>query len=456
MSDLVPAAAGGLPLSAAAGGMPFSPGADGMSGTIMAPARAAQLLLWGIIAGSAALLLWAALAQVHATAVAAGRVVAAAPLQTVNHPEGGIVRAILVRPGATVARGQLLVRLDPATVSAELGRGSSGAAALAARIARLEAEVAGTSPVFAADLAATAPAAVAAERALWEAHRSDAATAVAGEAARLDGADRALVAAEAERAARGEARAQAAREAAMIAPLVEKGIMSGVALQRAQSAVALARANEAGAAAGARRAAAQVAEAGAARRAAATRLRGLAAEQLAAARAEYAALTASLPALRGRLAASEVRSPVAGTVQRVLVTTLGSAAAPGAPLVEIVPRGAALAIDAALAPGDIGFVHIGQRAAIKLTAYDSAVYGTLTGRVERISPDAIVDERSGASHFAVRVTTPATSLTAPDGMRLPIAPGMVAEVDLLGPQRSVLSWLLAPMTRLRDNAFRER
>ncbi|OYU13847.1 MAG: secretion protein HlyD, partial [Alphaproteobacteria bacterium PA4] len=108
-----------------------------------APARVAHAMLWGIAGASALLLLWAGIAPVPEIAVAPGRVVPQRQLQTVSSLDGGSIAAILVRPGQRVAAGQLLLRLDPGSASAEAGRQGAAMAALRARIARLEAELAG-------------------------------------------------------------------------------------------------------------------------------------------------------------------------------------------------------------------------------------------------------------------------------------------------------------------------
>ncbi len=422
----------------------------------MEPSTASRVLLWSIAGFSVAMLGWAGLAQIDETAVAGGRVVPSRQLQVVSNLEGGVVKAILVKPGDSVQAGQVLLRLDPQSADGDYGKTSANAAAMAARIARLEAEVRGAAPEFPAGLAAAAPAAVAAERLVYAARRVDLAAATASESARIDGATRALAEAESMLAVRQEARAQAAREADLMGPLVEKGIEPRIALDRARSALAQARAAEAGAAQTVSRARASIAEANAGLRAANGKYRSQAVDTLAAARLELASQSASLPSLKNRVERTELRAPIAGTVNRVLVNTIGGSVRPGEPLVEVVPGGDTLVIDADVRPADIGFVRTGQKAIVKLTAYDSSIYGTLSGHVERISPDAVVNERTGETHFQVRVRTDQAGLKARDGMLLPVGAGMIAEVDLLGHKRSVLSYILNPVTKLRDNAFREK
>ncbi len=419
------------------------------------PARAARAMLWSIAGFSVLMVGWAGLARIDETAVATGRVVPQQQLQIVSNLEGGTVQTILVHPGQRVAAGAVLLRLDPATAAAEFGRSSAAANALAARIARLEAETSGTALHFPGGLETAAPAAAAAETALFDARQAELAAATGGDGARVEGARRGLGQARADRDSRAEASAQAVREAAMLEPLVEKGIEPAINLDRARSAVVQAHAAESAAAEAVRHAEAGIAEASAGRAGAIGRFRSQAVDALAAARAEYAGQAAALPALKTRMARTEITSPIAGIVQRVLVATVGGSVAPGAPLAEIVPAGDALVVEADVRPADIAFVHPGQSATVKLTAYDSSVYGALHGRVDRISPDAIINERTGESHFQVRIVTSANSLKAPDGMMLPIGAGMVAEVNLIGHKRSILSYLLSPVTKLSENAFRE-
>ncbi len=420
------------------------------------PSTASKVLLWSIAGFSGLMIAWAAFSEVDETAVASGRVIPSRQLQVVSNLEGGVVQAILVRPGEKVVAGQVLMRLNPQVADGDFGKTSATTQSLAARIARLEAEVSGHAPYFPAGLETAAPAAVAAERSVYAARQSELSSASASEAAKAEGAERALNQAESDLAVRREGRAQAEREASLMAPLVEKGIEPRIALDRAQSALAQARSAEAGAGDAVRRASAQVSEARAGQRTVSGRFRSQSVDALASARLEIAGQSAALPALKDRVARTEIRAPIAGTVNRVMMATVGGSVRPGEPLVEVVPAGDTLVIDADVRPADIAFLHPGQKATVKLTAYDSAIYGGLTGHVERISPDAVVNERTGESHYVVRIRTDQAALKASDGMVLPVGVGMVAEVGIIGHKRTILSYLLNPVTKLRDNAFREK
>lgn len=252
----------------------------------MSPGLASRRLLWSILGFCSVMIAWAAVAEVNETASAPGRIVPQHQLQVVSHVDGGVVAAILVRPGDVVAAGAPLLRLDSGGAAADFGRRSAAANALSARILRLEAEAAGRAPAFPTALTVAAPGAVAAEQALWQAHQRDVANGSAGVSARIDGARRALAEAEAGAAASAEARAQAAREVAMLAPLVDNGIEPRLTLDRARWALVQTEANAAGSAEAVARAQAAVAEARAVAAAVTDRWRAEASNDLAQARAE--------------------------------------------------------------------------------------------------------------------------------------------------------------------------
>lgn len=416
----------------------------------------ATVLLWVIVALTAALLLWAGLATVEEVVHANGRVIPSSRLQVVSNLEGGIVSEIMVKAGDRVAAGQPMLRLDATASNADFARNDTSIDALSARAARLDAEASGRSLAFPAALETRAPALVANERALHNAQLASIGTEREIARSRLLQAERAAGQAEAELASQSEALEQARREVEILAPLVEKGVEPALSLVRARSTQRQAESARAAAREAVRRAAASRAEAQGAIRNVEQRFRAQASEALATTRGEIAAQSQSLPALADRLRRTVLTAPVAGQVNRVLVATVGGSIRPGEPLVEVVPAGDTLVIEAKVSPADIAFIHLRQQANIKISAYDYSIYGTLPGIVENIAPDAVTDERTGTSHFIIRVRADAAALTGPDGARLPIGAGMTADVDVLGRERSVLSYLLTPVTRLRDNAFREK
>lgn len=406
------------------------------------PSRAANLMLWVIAAFVGIFVLWAALAKVDEVSRAQGRVIPSRQLQVVSNLEGGIVRDILVRQGQKVEAGQPLLRLDATQFSAQFTKEQEGYNALVARITRLQAEVDGASPQFPAGLVTTSPALVAAERSLHQARQSELAAAISVANSQLDQTRTAVI-------TRGQAKSLADRELALIGPLVEKGIEPQIELLRAQSAASQATGEYRGAQSAVNQATSEL-------RSIREQFRSKAVDDLTAAKAELGGMGRELPALQDRVTRTELRAPISGTVNRVLVATVGGIVKPGEPLVEIVPSDDTLFVEARVSPADIAFVRPNQKAQVKLTAYDYAIYGSLVGRVERISPDAVLtDERTGETHYLVRIRTDGRLLDA-SGRPLAITPGMVAEIDLLGEKRSILSYILSPIERVGGKALREK
>lgn len=424
--------------------------------TRLKPSSASSLLLWAMLAFVVIFFIWAAFATIERTVRGQGRVIPSSQLQVVSTSEGGVIEEILVQSGDLVAQDAPLIRLDPTLSGGELGSGEASYYALLVKIARLEAEVANREPRFPAAASPEVAAQIAAERALYAARRADFASLSATGQARIEQAERAVGEARALLAARRQAREARVREAAVVRPLVQSGVEPRLALIQAESAASIAASEVAGAAAALARAQAAVTEARSTSMQVREDWRSTAATELVTAQAELTARRPTLPALQERVERTVLRAPLPGRINRVLTSTVGSAVQPGAALVEIVPSQDSLLIEARIRPEDISFVRMGQEAKVAVTAYDRALHGTLDGRVVTISPDAVTDERTGETYYTVRVRTDSSKLRSSTGAELPIGAGMVAEVDLLGDDRTVLEYIFSPITRLRDEAFRER
>lgn len=419
------------------------------------PRAVSNLLLWLIVGFVAIFIIWASLVQLDRTVHAPGRVVPSSRLQVLSNFEGGIVSQILVRAGDVVRRGQPLVRLDRTQAGAELGSSEATVGALAAKIARLQAEIAGREPVYPSASTPEIAEQISIERSLHAARMSDLSSLSSAGVAREAQASRAVAEARAAYQSRVSARDSARRQLDLIRPLVERGIEPQLTLIQLENAAAVATTDAAQASAGIARVQSGVAEA----RASLAQVRGAwraqAGTELATAQAELASRRQAMPALTARLGRATVTAPVDGRVNRVLVSTVGASIGAGQPIVEVVPSADALTVEAMVNPKDIASVRIGQRARVNITAYESGVYGGMEGRVLTISPDATVEERTGESHYTVRVRADAQNFRGPDGRRLAIGPGMTADVNLIGDKRSVMAYILSPFTRLSEDAFRE-
>jgi len=424
--------------------------------TRIKPRTASNMLLWFVVAFIVAFFVWAAFAELDRTVRGQGQVIPSARLQIVSNLEGGVVKEILVRSGQLVRAGDVLLRLDPTTTGSELGSGQSQVTSLQVKIARLEAEIVDREPVYPATSDPAIADQVRIEQALHASRLANLAGILGAGEARLIEMQRSVGEAEATYRARTSAYQQRRSEAGIIRPLVERGIEPRLSLVQAESAADIALSEMEGAAQTVSRARSAVAEARSTLAQAHQEWRAQAATELATAQAELAARSRGLPALADRMQRTVLRAPLSGRINRVLVNTVGGSVRAGEPVVELVPSGDSLLIEARVRPADIAFVRLGQHARVAVTAYDRAIYGLLDGSVVGISPDAMAEERTGETYYLVRVRTTENSLRDPNGRPMPIGPGMVAEVDLLGDKRTVLQYLLTPITRMSETAFREQ
>lgn len=400
---------------------------------------------------------WAAVATVEEVTRGEGRVIPSSKIQTVQSLEGGIVKEILVRQGSRVARDQVLLRIDDTGLAASMGEIAARRHALRAQIARLTAEAQGAAdPIFTADLSAAAPGVVAAEREAFALRRQqrDAQVQILAERRAQKQLELAELTTGAARIRSSLGLAQ--QELNLNAPLARQGVVPRADFLRLQREVNDLKGELEAAEQQIPRAAAALREAEQLEKEAVLKERGEAQAALATAESELAVIEETLRGAADRVARTEIRSPVEGIVNTVNVTTIGGVVQPGAPLVEIVPLDDALLVEARIRPADIAFIGPGQRAVVKLTAYDFAIYGGLEGEVERIGADALVDPKTGESYYTITVRTRQSALTGPGGAPLPIIPGMVASVDIITGEKTVLGYLLKPIIKTQQEALKER
>jgi len=178
-------------------------------------------------------------------------------------------------------------------------------------------------------------------------------------------------------------------------------------------------------------------------------------EELNQVKAELDRIVESTFALEDRVTRTRVLSPVKGIVKQLKVTTVGGVIQPGMDLVEIVPLEDQLLIEAEVRPADIAFLHPGQKAVVKLTAYDFSIYGGLEAELEHISADTIINEEDGESYYRIRLRTKQNYLEK-NGAKLHIIAGMTADVDILTGKKSVLDYMLKPILKAKERALKER
>jgi adhesin transport system membrane fusion protein len=407
-----------------------------------------RILLIGAL-GLFLFIVWASLAQVDEITHGQGRVIPSSKVQVVQASDPSTVSEILVRSGELVKKGQLLARLDDTDSSSALGQIEAENRSLSARAARLGREGRGT----AADCPPGAPCIE--EAALQRARQ-------AALSSRLSGLSAAI---EQRRRDQGEAQATVAslqssvklarEQVGMLQPLAAKSIVPQTDLMTAQRDLVDLQGRLAAARQGAARAAASIREAQAQLSEANLLFRQEALSERSQVAAKIAVNQESIRGAQGRLERSEIRSPVDGIVNDVQITTIGGFVGPGEKIMQVVPIGDKLLIEARVRPSDIAFIRVNDRANVKVTAYDFSIYGGLQGNVVQVSADSIYDEVKQEAYFTVIVETDQAWLKS-GGKKLPITPGMICDVEILTGRKSILSYLLKPVLRARSQALTER
>ena len=414
------------------------------------PLRARYLLRWiGIIL--LVFLLWATFATVDEVTRGTGKVIPLRQVQVVQAVDGGVIADILVREGQAVEAGQLLFRIDKTRFVSSLRENRVQYLALLAKAARLRALAQNTPFLLPAEIEKEDPKLVEEERRLYDARRRELEAMVSIARQQLAQRQQELVEVRSRREQAAQGYELTARELAMTKPLAASGAVSDVELLRLERDVGRYRGERDQASAQTVRLQSAIAEASRKVQEQEIIFRNEMRNELAETVAKLSSLSEGSTALSDRVQQASVKSPVKGTIKRLLVTTVGGVLQPGKEIVEIVPTDDALLLEARISPKDIAFLWPGQKATVRFTAYDFAIYGGLEAVVDQIAADTVTDD-DGNAFYLVRVRTLKSSL----GKAMPIIPGMVAEVDILTGRKSVLAYLLKPVIRAKTHAFTER
>ena len=417
--------------------LPFSPPATKRH---REPLAGARLIIVSVSVGFLIFIVWAMLAKVDEVTAGQGKVIPSSKVQLIQSSVPATVAELLVRSGQPVSKGQLLARLD----SPENRSIQAETDALQERSARLQAEGTGASTALAGDEATLSAvrrqalsSRVAALRSSAEQRRREAAEA----AATISSLSRSLVLAQ--------------DNVDRLAPLAAKNIVPQTELANAQREVVDLQGRIAAAREQQGRAMAAVAEANSQANEASFTFRQEALNERSQVNQKIAVNEQTLRGAGGTPGRMELRSPVDGVVNDVQVTTIGGFVQAGEKVMEVVPMGDKLLVETRVKPSDIAFIKVGDKALVKVTAYDFSSYGGLDGKVVQVSADSIYDEVEREAYFIVIVETQKSYLTAA-GRRLPITPGMMTDTQIITGRKSVLSYLLKPVLKARSDALRER
>lgn len=378
------------------------------------PASSALLYLMVLLTVIA--LVWASLFKVDEVTLAEARVIPTSREQVVTSLEGGVLAELLVKEGEKVEKGQPIVRLEPVRFESQYKEGVNKQLALKATRARARAEAFNMPLEFPAEV-----------------HTNQ--NLVASETKAYEARKRVL---EESVSALRKSEALIANEIEISEKLARQGLFSEVELSRLRR-----QANDLNQ---------QIMER-------INRFRAEANSELTRTESELAQLAPNLNARLDALERTTLKAPVNGIVKNFRFTTLGSAVSPSAPILDIVPNDAKLLFEARLDPKDVSHVSIGLPVSIKMSAYDSSVYGELQGKVELISPDTFREdakpiEGQPANYYRVMISA-FVDTDNPKQKEMQIIPGMQAQTQIKTGQKTIMQYLLKPMTKARE-AFRER
>ena len=379
------------------------------------PHKASFMLVYTIFGLILVLLLWAAFARIDEVTHAEGRMIPSAKMQVLQNMEGGIVEKINVQQGDLVEKGQILLTLSSTQFVADFETKKQQVLSLMAKEARLMAESDDKPLVFAPDFSEAAKTYVSIEQAEYQNRKM-----------RL----------RADMVVYENQLKNASAELEIVKRLVDRGLEPKLEQIRTE---------------------ARVDEARSKLESLKRQFKSEVSAELSKTALELNPLKKTLPALADRVERTYIKAPMKGAVNRVLVTTLGGVLKPGEPMLEVVPVDDVLVVEAQIRPQDIGFVKIGQNANVKISAYDYSIFGSMKGVVTSLSADAISREERGQTvyYYLARIETK-TSVMNSLGKKLPIIPGMQAQVDVITGNKTVLQYLMKPIVGVKENAFRER
>ena len=374
----------------------------------------ARWSIWTALVGIVLLLIWASVAKIDQVTRATATVIASARTQEIQASEGGVLTEIAVREGEEVKRGQLLVVLEEERAKAALDNSASKIAALQAKLARLEAEIFQT-PLTFADSVKAYPEYVQNQTALYNRRRQ----AINEEVSSLENM---LVLAK--------------RELSMNEPLLAYGDVSqaDVIKLRRQVADIEAQINN-------------------------KRNKYFEEAQAEMTKAQEE-LDTQIEELRDHaqvLEEKRLMAPTEGKINNIKVTTIGGVVKPGEVIMQILPTSSDLVVEAEVSPADIAYVKEGQDATVKIDAYDYSIFGAMTGTVEYISPDTLIEQTPEGESAYYRVLIVITGAEfAGRSDEIVIRPGMTASVDIKAMERTVLSYLTKPITKTLSEGLGER
>lgn len=415
----------------------------------ISPQRAFVLLL---LTSSLCVFLWAGLTNVDVIVRAEGQIIPAGKSQIIQHLEGGIIRKILVQEGQVVVAGQPLMELSDVQTRSNLGQEQSKLDALRGREARLLAELSGHNTiVFPKEL--NDPNVIRVETSAWQARRAQLDEEI--QVLQSQGLQKKneLTETTSKRKNLLEELALAKKQHQVIDGLRKNNAASELEVLDSQMRLQRLQSQIAEATNAAPRLQTAQAESESRVKEAIARFRAEASSALTQVRDELEQSSHEISTNVDRLDRNVVRSPVDGLVNKLNITTIGAVVRPSEILLEITPSDQRIVIQTRANPNDRAHLHRGLPARVRIGAYDYATYGTFEGHVTEVSADTLSDEK-GNRYYRVNVEVDTATLLSRIRQPGVLMPGMAATADIAVGKRTILSYILSPLLKFRDGAFR--
>ncbi|RPH52054.1 MAG: HlyD family type I secretion periplasmic adaptor subunit [Desulfobacteraceae bacterium] len=416
--------------------------------------KGGRAILWAVLVLSVIAVLWASVSEVEEVTRGQGKVIPASQIQVIQNLEGGILSEILVEVGDTVKKDQLLLKIDQTRFSSSVQQNQAKYLSNRAKAARLQAETSGMPFRVPPEVMAQDPQIGIREQELYESRKRELQSSLEIKQQQNNQRNHELRELNTKLAELNKTYLLFQEELKLTKPLVAKGAVSEMEVLRLERQASEMQGEIEQTKQAIPRAQSKIEESVMALKELRLAFINKAKSELNEVLAQLGEESATSIALQDRLDRTLVKSPVNGTVNRLLINTVGGVIQPGMNLIEIVPLEGTLLIETMIKPADIAFLRPNQDAMVKFTAYDFTIFGGLTAKLEQISADSITDEK-GNSFYLVRLRTDKNYL-GPQTNPLPIIPGMIASVDILTGKKTVLSYLLKPVLRAKYMALRER
>ena len=398
---------------------------------------------------------WMSFAALDISVNAQGAVIPSSRVQQIQSMEGGILQALQAREGMQVKKGDVLATVQNLQFNAEQGEAQQGLWGAQAALVRLDAEARNATPAFPAELEQSAPDIVREQRTLWQTRRQERENTLETLARQLAQRQQELAEARARHQATSESIGPAREALAIEEKLAAANAGARADLLAAQQRYTSQKGDLETTRIAIGRIQAAVAEAQA--RLSETRARFLTETSKERSEAELRAaqLAEQLTGRNDKVARRELRAPMDGVVNRLLINTVGGVVKAGETIMEVVPAEDRLLINARVKPSDIAFLKPGQEARIRISAYDSSIFGTLPGKVLRVGADAISDPERKESFFEVLIESRQNYL-GDASEHLGISPGMAADASIQTGKRTMMEYMLKPIVKTLDKSLRER